>query len=166
MHGATTDVHSNEAKKRPVLIIDDDPDAIELATHALERAKIPNPVVSLLDGRDAIAHLRRCISGEEAMPLFLFLDLKMPGIDGFHVLDWLRHQPALRHLITVVLSTSSAAQDVNRAFELGADAYLRKFPPVAEIKTVFQLANAMYSVDELEKALWPGLKPAVPISKA
>jgi CheY-like chemotaxis protein len=155
----TPDANAGGGEKRPVVIIDDDPDAIELAKHVLLRANIPNPVVSLSDGRDAIAYLRRCMAAEIEMPLFVFLDLKMPGIDGFHVLDWMRHQPALRHLITVVLSTSSALRDVTRAFELGADAYLHKFPPVSDIKTIFQLANAMLSVEELEKALWPGLKP-------
>jgi CheY-like chemotaxis protein len=144
---------------RPVAIIDDDPDAIELAKHVLKRANVPNAIVSLSDGREAITYLRRCIAGELEMPLFVFLDLKMPGIDGFHVLDWMRHQPSLRHLITVVLSTSSAPKDVSRAFELGADAYLHKFPPVSDIKTIFQLANAMLTVEELERALWPGLKP-------
>jgi CheY-like chemotaxis protein len=149
----------DEPLSRPVLIIDDDPDSIELAKHALKRARIPNPVISLSEGRHAIAYLKQCIQGEAEMPVFVFLDLNMPGIDGFHVLDWLRHQPELRHLITVVLSTSSAKRDVERAFELGADAYLPKFPPVAEIKTVFQLANAMMSVEELERQLWPGLRP-------
>jgi CheY-like chemotaxis protein len=151
---------ANAAEARPVAIIDDDPDAIDLAKHVLKRAKILNPIVSLSDGREAIAYLRRCITGEAVMPLFVFLDLKMPGIDGFHVLDWMRHQPPLRRLITVVLSTSSAPGDVSRAFELGADAYLHKFPPVSDLSTIFQLANAMLSVEELEKALWPGLKPA------
>jgi CheY-like chemotaxis protein len=150
---------AHPAANRPVLIIDDDPDAIDLAKHALKRAQITNPIVTLADGREAIAHLRRCISGDVTMPLFVFLDLKMPGIDGFHALDWMRHQPALRRLITVVLSTSEAPKDVSRAFALGADAYLHKFPPVSDIKTVFQLANSMLSVEELEKALWPGLRP-------
>lgn len=91
------------------------------------------------------------------MPLFVFLDLKMPGLDGFDVLHWIRHQEALRRLIVVVLSTSTAEQDVSKAFDLGADAYLPKFPPVSEIQTIFQLSNAMFSVEELEKVLWPGL---------
>lgn len=145
--------------QRPVLIIDDDPNAIILAKRALQNANINNPTVPLSDGRTAIAHLQRCISGEEIMPMFVFLDLKMPGVDGFHVLDWMRHQPALRRLVTVVLSMSAATEDVSKAFELGADAYLHKFPPVSEIKTLFQLANAMLSVEELEKALWPDARP-------
>lgn len=143
---------------RPVLIIDDDPNAIVLAKRALQNAGITNPTVCFSDGRTAIAHLQRCINDEEVMPMFVFLDLKMPGIDGFHVLDWLRRQPALRRLVTVVLSMSAATEDVSKAFELGADAYVYKFPPVSEIKTLFQLANAMLSVEELEKALWPGIK--------
>jgi CheY-like chemotaxis protein len=151
---------STDSVARPVLIIDDDPDAIALAERVLKRAGISNAFISLSDGREAIAYLQLCILGQAPMPLFVFLDLKMPGIDGFDVLEWLGHQPELRHLITVVLSTSSAPRDVTRAFELGADAYLPKFPPVSEIKTVFQLANAMLSVEELERQLWPGLRPS------
>ena len=150
----------NEPGQRPVLIIDDDPHAVLLAQRALQSANITNPALCFSNGCEAIAHLKRCIAGEVEMPMFVFLDLKMPGIDGFHVLDWMRHQPALRRLITVVLSMSASSEDVNKAFELGADAYLHKFPPVSEIKTIFQLANAMMSVEELEKALWPGVRPS------
>jgi DNA-binding NarL/FixJ family response regulator len=62
--------------------------------------------------------------------------------------------------VTVVLSTSTAEHDVAKAFELGADAYMPKFPPVSEIKTIFQLANAMQSIEEIERTLWPGLHPS------
>lgn len=152
---------TTDPKTRPVLIIDDDPNAIELARRALHRANITLPTIALADGREAIAHLERCIAGEAKPPLFVFLDLNMPGIDGFAVLDWMRRQPALRRLPTIVLSLSTAERHVGRAFDLGATAYLQKFPPVSELKTVYQLAHAMFSVEELERELWPGLRPSV-----
>jgi CheY-like chemotaxis protein len=56
----------------------------------------------------------------------LVLDLKMPGTDGFEVLQWVRAEPGLKRLLVVVLTSSNLQADVDRAYELGADSYLVK----------------------------------------
>jgi CheY-like chemotaxis protein len=60
------------------------------------------------------------------LPTLVLLDLKMPGVDGFDVLKWLRLQPGLRRLLVVVFTSSDYPGDVNRAYELGANSYLLK----------------------------------------
>ncbi len=147
-------------KTRPILIVDDDDDAVALTKHALARAGIKTQIDVMEDGGDAIAYLKaKLAEGDHALPLLLFLDLKMPGTDGFQVLDWIRGQPRLRRLLTVVLSSSTNTRDVNKAYALGAKTYFGKYPVASDVRTLFQLANAMLTVDEIEKFVLPGIRP-------
>lgn len=148
-------------RTRPILIVDDDPDAVALTKHALAKAGIKTQIDVRENGDDAIRYLKdRLAEGDHALPLVLFLDLKMPGTDGFQVLDWIRQQPRLRRLLTVVLSSSTSNRDVDKAYSLGAKTYFGKYPVASDVKTVFQLANAMLTVDEIEKFVLPGIRPA------
>jgi CheY-like chemotaxis protein len=56
----------------------------------------------------------------------VLLDLKMPGVDGFEVLRWIRQQPGLRNLLVVVLTSSQDMKDVNIAYKLGANSFMVK----------------------------------------
>jgi CheY-like chemotaxis protein len=148
-------------RTRPILIVDDDPDAVALTQHALAKAGIKAQVDVSENGEHAINYLKeRLAQGDQALPLLLFLDLKMPGTDGFQVLDWIRSQPRLRRLLTVVLSSSTNSRDVDKAYSLGAKTYFGKYPVASDVRTVFQLANAMLTVDEIEKFVLPGIQPA------
>jgi CheY-like chemotaxis protein len=152
-------------RPRPILIVDDDPDAVALTKHALARAGIKTQIDVMEDGGDAIVYLKgKLAEGDHALPLLLFLDLKMPGTDGFQVLDWIRGQPRLRRLLTVVLSSSTNTRDVDKAYALGAKTYFGKYPVAADVKSLFQLANAMLTVDEIEKFVLPGIRPPAPAS--
>lgn len=147
-------------RTRPILIVDDDPDAVALTKHALTKAGIKTQVDVMEDGGEAIAYLKaRLAEGDQALPLLLFLDLKMPGTDGFQVLDWIRNQPRLRRLLSVVLSSSTNNRDVDKAYALGAKTYFGKYPVASDMRTLFQLANAMLTVDEIEKFVLPGIRP-------
>lgn len=151
----------NQPRTRPILIVDDDPDAVALTKHALAKAGIKTQIDVRENGDDAIRYLReRLNEGDHALPLVLFLDLKMPGTDGFQVLDWIRQQPRLRQLLTVVLSSSTSSRDVDKAYALGAKTYFGKYPVASDVRTVFQLANAMLTVDEIERFVLPGIRPA------
>lgn len=146
--------------ERPIVIVDDDPDAITLTRHALAKAGITAPIDVMEDGGHAIRYLKsRLLQGDDALPLLLFLDLKMPGTDGFQVLDWVRRQPRLRRLLTVVLSSSAHSRDIDRAYALGAKTYFGKYPVAADMRTLFQLAHAMLTVAEVERFVLPGLRP-------
>jgi CheY-like chemotaxis protein len=148
---------------RPILIVDDDPDAVALTKHALTKAGIKAQIDVIEQGAQAITYLKdRLAEGDHTLPLLLFLDLKMPGTDGFQVLDWIRQQPRLRRLLTVVLSSSTNSRDVDKAYALGAKTYFGKYPVASDVRTLFQLANAMLTIDEIEKFVLPGIRATAP----
>jgi CheY-like chemotaxis protein len=150
-----------QPRTRPILIVDDDPDAVALTKHALAKAGIKTQIDVRENGDDAIRYLKEALArGDHALPLVLFLDLKMPGTDGFQVLDWIRQEQRLRQLLTVVLSSSTSTRDVDKAYALGAKTYFGKYPVASDVRSVFQLANAMLTVDEIERFVLPGIRPA------
>lgn len=104
-----------------VVAEDEDADAI-LLKHALMKAKVDAAVEFARDGQETIELLRN----EEDVPVLLLLDLRMPRVDGFGVLRWLREHPAAREVSVVVLSSSGETEDIRRAGELGAKAYIVK----------------------------------------
>jgi PAS domain S-box-containing protein len=102
----------------PILIVDDDAVSRKVLAQALERSGLPSVAVS--SGQEAIAWLHR----EE--PRLALLDLMMPPPDGYAVLRSIRAQAATRELPVIVLTAADADEEVTRAFEMGADDFLRK----------------------------------------
>src|SRR5882724_10527721 len=110
-----------------ILVAEDLPEDAEILRLAFLSAGVNVPLHFVKDGVEAIEYLK----GEQhfgdrskhPLPTLLLLDLKMPRLDGFDVLDWLRLQPGLRRLLVVVLTSSDMPDDVNRAYELGANSY-------------------------------------------
>jgi CheY-like chemotaxis protein len=82
------------------------------------------------DGEQCVAYLsgtgKFANRDEFPLPDLLLLDLKMPGMDGFDVLLWLRQQPTLSALRVIVITSSESLRDVNRAYQLGANSFLVK----------------------------------------
>jgi CheY-like chemotaxis protein len=114
-----------------ILLAEDNADHALIFRHALTAAGFSNHVHVVADGEQAILYLR----GEGMysdrkifpLPLLLLLDLKMPRMDGFGVLDWLRKQEApLRDLPVLVLTTSNYGPDIARAYKAGANSFLVK----------------------------------------
>jgi CheY-like chemotaxis protein len=109
-----------------ILVADDCADDLELLKRAIQKAGLKNPVQFVFDGEQAMEYLKPgpnsvvCGSG---CPLLLFLDLNMPRCTGFAVLDWLRQQPHLRNLPTIVFSNSDHESDIDQSFRLGAHGY-------------------------------------------
>lgn len=114
----------------PVLLVEDNEDDIVLLERAARKVALACPLQTVRDGDAAVAYLSG--SGEYAdrtrypLPRLVLLDLKLPRRSGFEVLVWLRAQPLLRRLPVVVLTTSAQADDVARAYTLGANSYLVK----------------------------------------
>jgi CheY-like chemotaxis protein len=113
-----------------ILLAEDDPNDVLLIQRAFQKAGFKNMLKVVRDGEQAIEYLagRGAYSNRERFPLpyLLLLDLKMPGTDGFEVLQWLRGEPDLKRLLVVVLTSSNLQADVDRAYELGANSYLVK----------------------------------------
>lgn len=85
-------------------------------------------------------------------PFVIFLDLKLPYLDGFEVLTWIRQQPALRPIVVVVLTGSDETRDHQKAYALGARSYLVK-PPQAE--HILQFMESMRSYWGRPGSAWP-----------
>ena len=79
------------------------------------------------------------------MPFLLLLDIKMPGTDGFEVLQWARAEPDLKRLLIVVLTSSNLQADVDRAYELGANSYLVKPVSFDEMVNLIQRFEAYWT---------------------
>ncbi len=113
-----------------ILLVEDDANDVFLLERAFEKAGLRNLLKTVMDGGQAIDYLsgRGVYEDREQFPLpfLLLLDLKMPGTDGFEVLQWVRAQPELARLLIVVLTSSNVQSDVDRAYELGANSYLVK----------------------------------------
>ena len=113
-----------------ILLVDDSENDTLLMRAVAEPAGLGQSLRFARDGEEAIAYLR----GDGAfrdrkrfpLPSAVLLDLKLPQKDGFEVLAWIRRQPTLRHLHTYVLTASSRAEDIQRAYDLGANSYLVK----------------------------------------
>ena len=87
----------------------------------------------------------------------VFLDLKLPLRSGFEVLEWLRTQSALARTTVVVLSSSAEARDVERAYQLGAQGYLVKYPEAPVLLGVVQQVHDLPASSPLNSLVLPGL---------
>ena len=139
------DIALRMTDRATVLLAEDDPDDVLLTQIAFERARLANPLQVVRDGEETIAYLK----GEGVFadrerypfPILLLLDLKMPKVDGFQVLEWLRSQPEHLQLPVAIMTSSDHDPDMTRASDLGADSYLIK-PPNAI--TLLELVQRMH----------------------
>ena len=114
---------------RPVLIVDDSADDVELMREALAEFKLANPLAVARDGEDALLYLRRAgphASRPPVDPVVVLLDLKMPKVDGLEVLRAVRGDERLQHLPIVIVTSSREEQDLVRSYALGVNAYVVK----------------------------------------
>jgi CheY-like chemotaxis protein len=121
---------------------DDDENDVFFMERAFDEAKVTNPLHRVKDGEEAVAYLTGTgnYTDREKFPLphFLLLDLKMPRKNGFEVIQWVREQPGLKRLPIVVLTSSREDPDINRAYELGANAYMVKPVDFQAVQDLFQ----------------------------
>jgi len=113
-----------------VLLAEDREDDILLVKRAFAQAQIRNPMQIVRTGEEAIAYLagegKFANRAEYPLPSLLLLDLTTPVLDGFEVLRWIRKHSTLSSLRVLVLTVSNRIQDVNHAYELGANSFLVK----------------------------------------
>jgi len=117
-------------KRVPILVVDDSKDDVFLLCRAFKRAGLDPSLIHVRDGEEAVDYL----SGENRftdrarypLPSLMLLDIKMPKLNGFDVLQWLLTRKDLEKLPVVMFSSSSEPEDVEKAKALGATEYLCK----------------------------------------
>ena len=125
-----------------VLLVEDDLNDIFLVKRAFKRANIPNPLQVVTDGVEAVQYLigegkytdRRLYP----IPHLIVMDLKMPRKNGLEVLEWLKKDGILKRIPVVIVSSSDQPSDINRAYELGANAYMVKPVDFQQVQNLFQ----------------------------
>jgi CheY-like chemotaxis protein len=113
-----------------ILLAEDDENDALMFRRAARHIKLSNPLVVVSDGNEVVAYLagegKYADRRQYPLPGLLLLDLKMPRRDGFEVLQWVRGRSEFADLEVVVLSSSDAIRDINRAYEFGANSFLVK----------------------------------------
>ena len=137
---------STHQSPRTVLYIEDNADDFALLKRVSQKCGTPFSLQHADDGDKAIAYL----SGagdyadreEHPFPDLVLLDLRLPRLDGFEVLQWIRDNPTTKTLPVVVLAGSSFRADIRRALELGANSYAAKPGKFEELQVLIdQIAD-------------------------
>jgi len=141
----------------PILVVEDNENDEKLVRRTLAKSGIPNPPCCVESGEVAISYLSGIgpysDRGRYPFPALVLLDLKLPVMDGFEVLRWIRAHPDFRDLRVVVLTTSQEMRNVSKAYQLGADSFLVKPLEFENIRAFFTT---------LGEQLWnraPGVAP-------
>ncbi|HEY6751907.1 MAG TPA: response regulator [Rubrobacteraceae bacterium] len=112
-----------------ILLVEDDPNDVELTVMALTENHLANEIVVARDGEEALDFLYRRgahESREAANPIVVLLDLKLPKVDGLEVLKQVKSDPDLRAIPVVMLTSSREERDLIRSYDLGTNAYVAK----------------------------------------
>lgn len=116
--------------KHTVLLVEDNDDDVQLMLYAFKKAQINVPVIVVKDGVEALDYLfttgKYADRNPQDTPTAIFLDLKMPKINGLEVLERIRADDRTRLLPVVILTTSTEKSDLMKSYELGANSYVHK----------------------------------------
>jgi two-component system response regulator len=117
-------------RQNPILLVEDNADDEELTLMALKEAGVQNAVHIARDGAEALAYLFGAEDGEtsqrQPLPTLILLDLMLPKVNGFEVLEKIRETERTRYIPVVILTSSDADADVARSYRLGVNSYVRK----------------------------------------
>ncbi|MGD0258522.1 MAG: response regulator [Verrucomicrobiota bacterium] len=148
-----------------ILYVEDEETDVMLLQHVLTKAGIGNSLRTVKDGKAAKDYLagdgpfadRRL----HPLPGLVLLDLNLPYWSGFEVLEWIRQEPQLRRLPVVIFTSSSRPDDIARAYDAGANAYLVKPNALADLSTLALALRDFWLIhNRLPTTL--GVPPSVP----
>lgn len=113
-----------------ILVVEDDENDLMFVKMAMKKAGVANPIQAAKDGQEVLDYFQG--NGNFAdraafpLPCLVLLDLKLPYVVGLDVLTWIRGQPKFKATIVIVLTSSRHVRDIEKAYQLGANAYLVK----------------------------------------
>ena len=140
---------------KPIWLVEDNVDDIELTLAALEGIHLANPVIVMRDGSEVIDRLQ-ADHEVAALPAVILLDIKMPKVSGIEVLREIKGDPYLRRLPVVMLTSSRQGPDVAECYMLGANAYVVKpvesaafFEAVKTVGRFWAIVNEQLEADRI-----------------
>ncbi len=131
---------------KPILLVEDDKVDVMTVMRALKEIKVTNPVVNLENGEEALKYLR---DPRNERPCIILLDLNMPIMNGIEFLQVVKHDPVLRRIPAVVLTTSEEQQDKVSSFDLGVAGYMAKPVDYRQFVEVMRTINAYWTISEV-----------------
>ena len=139
-----------------ILIVEDSDDDYLATVRAFKKANLLNPVRRCTNGDQAIDYLLQrgefSGPGQAPRPNIILLDLNLPGTDGKEVLRMIKADPNLQKIPVIVLTTSSAEQDIEQCYAAGANSYVQKpVDLVGFIQSVARLTDYWFNVSILPK---------------
>lgn len=133
-----------------VLIAEDNEDDAFLLQRAFRNLGLQNPIQIVTDGEQVVYYLQGQNKFRDRhqfpFPSVIFLDIKMPKMNGFEVLKWIRDHPDCHVMPTMIFSSSSHPGDVTRAYQNGANAYLVKPATLPQLESMVKRAFEFWAV--------------------
>jgi CheY-like chemotaxis protein len=146
----------------PILLVEDSEDNVFLVRHAMHKAGLTARLEVATCGEQAIEYLRGTngFSNWHQFPLpsIVLLDLKMPGMNGFDVLKWIRQQPGLKALRVAMLTSSDMPSEIKMAHDLGANIFLTKPVQLERLVQIMKTLNDHW----LQQAQSPAVSRELP----
>ena len=144
----------NKDKSCDILLVEDNPNDLELTMLALEKHKLADTILAVRNGTEALDYL--FCKGEYAdndifdLPKVILLDLKLPKMNGQEVIEQVKKNKVTRNIPIVVLTTSREEKDLLACYHLGANSYIVK-PIDYEVfgETIIQIGNYWLNVNEV-----------------
>ena len=113
-----------------ILLVEDNPDDVEITTRALAKSRIGNGLAVVRDGQEALDYLRRegDYGGNPDLPRpdLVLLDINLPRVNGLEVLARIRSDKAIARLPVIMLTASSQEEDIVRSYDAGANSFIQK----------------------------------------
>lgn len=121
----------------PILVAEDSMADFTALSRAFSKNAVPNPLVHCTDGEQTLDYLYghgQGLNRKLALPLFVLLDLHMPGLNGWDVLKVLKGDPVLQIIPVIIFTSSNNERDLAECYRLGANSYLLKPPTYGELE--------------------------------
>ena len=113
----------SDIPKVTILLVEDDPGHARLIEKNLRRANLTNDIVHVTDGQQAIDYL---FGNGRPSSLLVLLDLNLPVLDGYQVLERMRNDESTKRIPVIILTTTDDTREVARCYELGCNVYVTK----------------------------------------
>jgi CheY-like chemotaxis protein len=117
------------AQEVTILLVEDDPGHARLIEKNLRRSNITNQIITIGDGQEALDYLfgdGQYAGSDPPKPLLVLLDLNLPVLDGYQVLQHMKAGEHTRRIPVIILTTTDDAREVARCYELGCNVYMTK----------------------------------------